>query len=81
MTAEDLARVNIVLQGLAEEFGTTPEELRQTLEQSYDNMIAEADPIKRFQYFVMFPNGRPSAEEIILQMAHEILSEEGEGSV
>ena len=81
MSAEDFARANIVIHGLAEEFGKTPDEVRKNFENAYEDIIASADTIKQFQYFTMFPDGNPTAEEIILQLAKEVLSEEKEGLV
>lgn len=75
MNLADYYRANTAIHSLAKEWGTTPEETRRILKQSYANMLKEASPIKRLHYFALMKTTTPTAEEIMLQIADELIPE------
>ena len=76
MTESERSQAMNALLRLAEHTGKTLEETRKTLEDAYDEIIADPDPITRLYFLAEFPNGKPSAEEIILQLQRELMEED-----
>ena len=76
MTAKDFQKAHIVIQFLSKEWGQTPDETKQTIVQSFENILKEASPIDRLQYLAIIKTAKPTAEGIILQLAKEIVPEQ-----
>lgn len=73
MTTKDLHKARTTIYSLAKEWGQTPEETRQTIVQSFETMMNDASPVDRLRYLSMVKTPTPTAEEIILQVAKEIV--------
>lgn len=56
-------------QDIANRFGTTPEEVRREIQASIDEAWATDDPEIKARQNELFPNGKPTAEQVILTLA------------
>lgn len=61
-----------IIERIANANGAEPEVIRQQIEQALQNIIADTARLHSYMLADLFPNGKPTVEDLVVMLEHEL---------